>query len=117
MALQVLGLSSKRTLDPRRPLNEVGLDSLMAVELRNALAASTGEPLPAALLFDYPSVESLTDCLATRVLNVSTAELRDARRGTTSADESLVELQRMSEAEAESLLIAELERGKTSTDT
>jgi acyl transferase domain-containing protein/D-arabinose 1-dehydrogenase-like Zn-dependent alcohol dehydrogenase/acyl carrier protein len=54
-------------LDPRRPLNDYGLDSLMAVELRNALAAAVGERLPASLLFDYPSLEALSGFLAERL--------------------------------------------------
>ncbi len=54
-------------LDSRRPLNDYGLDSLMAVELRNALAAAVGERLPASLLFDYPNLEVLSGFLAERL--------------------------------------------------
>jgi hypothetical protein len=32
----------------------------MAVELRNALAAQIGRPLPATLLFSYPTLDELT---------------------------------------------------------
>jgi hypothetical protein len=41
----------------------VGLDSLMAVELRNVLTRSLGKSLPATLLFDYPSLDALTGFL------------------------------------------------------
>ena len=64
-ALHVLGRDPDTVLDPRRPLKEVGLDSLTAVELRNTLAQSLGQRLPATLLFDYPSLETLAGHLAT----------------------------------------------------
>lgn len=54
-------------LDPHRPLNDYGLDSLMAVELRNALAKAVGERLPASLLFDYPNLETLSRFIAERL--------------------------------------------------
>ena len=61
---RVLGLDSSVAIDARRPLNELGLDSLMAIELRNALGMTAGRPLRATLLFDFPTLESLTDYLA-----------------------------------------------------
>ena len=45
-ASRALGATGGRSLDPRRPLHELGLDSLMSVELRNALADFTW-PFPA----------------------------------------------------------------------
>jgi amino acid adenylation domain-containing protein len=63
-AMRVLGLDDPRAIDADRPLAELGLDSLTAVELRNALATATGRVLPATLLFDYPTVASLADYLA-----------------------------------------------------
>ena len=56
----VLGLVSPSQLDIDRPLQEIGLDSLMAVEIRNRLAAATGTKLPATLLFNYPTVSAIS---------------------------------------------------------
>ncbi|NGM19909.1 SDR family NAD(P)-dependent oxidoreductase [Roseomonas stagni] len=55
---RILGLGDT-PLDRARPLAELGLDSLMAVELRNTLSAAIGRPLRASLVFDHPSAEAL----------------------------------------------------------
>jgi len=57
-------LSQPGTIDPRRPLHELGLDSLAALELRNRLGRLVGAVLNASLLFDYPTVDALTEHLA-----------------------------------------------------
>ncbi len=69
---RVLRLDPVQGVNPKRPLNEMGLDSLMAVELRNLLGAGLGlsSSLPATLVFDYPTVEALVDFLGSDVLKL-----------------------------------------------
>ncbi len=56
---KTLGISASDTISLSQPLSELGLDSLLAVELRNALGTMIGSALSATLIFDYPSIESL----------------------------------------------------------
>ena len=60
LAGKVLGLDNATVFDPQRPLQEYGLDSLMAVELRNGIGAMLARTLPATLLFKYPTLHALT---------------------------------------------------------
>jgi acyl transferase domain-containing protein len=66
--LLVLGMDSESVLNPCKPLGELGLDSLLAVELRNALSHGAGVSLPATLLFDYPTLEAVTGYLLAEVI-------------------------------------------------
>jgi acyl carrier protein len=66
-------LAIRGAIEPRRPLNELGLDSLAALELRNRLGRLAGAVLPASLLFDYPTVASLVDYLARTHFGLSVA--------------------------------------------
>jgi acyl transferase domain-containing protein/NADPH:quinone reductase-like Zn-dependent oxidoreductase/SAM-dependent methyltransferase/aryl carrier-like protein len=65
---RILGLDDPAALDARHPLAEMGVDSLMAVELRNALRRSVGKSLAPTLLYQHPTLEALTDYLLTDVL-------------------------------------------------
>ncbi|PTL78226.1 type I polyketide synthase [Vitiosangium sp. GDMCC 1.1324] len=56
----ILGLQSGQALEAERGFHEMGLDSIMAVEVKVRLEKSLGLSLPATLAFNFPSVRALT---------------------------------------------------------
>lgn len=92
---------------PRQRLFDLGVDSLIALELKNRLQNLLGLALSTTLLFDYPTIEALAGYLL-EVLSPSLAAAEPARG--TPAMRAGGAVEDLSEAEAESLLLAQLEQ-------
>jgi acyl transferase domain-containing protein/SAM-dependent methyltransferase/acyl carrier protein/NADP-dependent 3-hydroxy acid dehydrogenase YdfG len=60
----VLGLKPGHIPDPRQPLFEMGIDSFMALELKRRLENAIGAELPSTLVFNYPTIEAISDFVA-----------------------------------------------------
>ncbi|MEV4007102.1 acyltransferase domain-containing protein [Actinomadura sp. NPDC049753] len=60
---QVLGTGAEA--GPDVPFRELGVDSRMAVVIRDRLSAALGRDLPGSLLFDHPTAAELADALRT----------------------------------------------------
>jgi len=94
-------------------LHGKGLDSLMAVEMRNDLGASVGHTLPSTLLYDYPTPAAVADYLLTGVLKLESPPRESERESEEKAlgkppAAATRQLEALSEEELESLLDSKL---------
>ena len=113
LVTRVLGLSASR-LDIHQPLSNLGLDSLMAVEVKNRIAVDLGVNVPMVTFLSGPSVEqaaaqllplltSETTSLGVMLASATTHHLDEETNG--GADAHLLEnLDQLSDDEVNSLL-------------
>lgn len=106
-AAHVLGQPNPEALPAARPLGEMGMDSLMAVDLRNVLNRTLGLSLPATLLFDFPTLDALTDYLLGTLLGAG-AEVESVKVASNGHHEDEIDVAALTDDEAEALLLLEL---------
>ncbi|WP_139333457.1 type I polyketide synthase, partial [Mycobacterium sp. SP-6446] len=66
----VLGNTTAEAIDPDKAFQELGFDSLTAVEMRNRLKTATGLALSPTLIFDYPTPNGLAGYIRTELAGV-----------------------------------------------
>lgn len=112
--IKVLRRDASKGLDHNRRLMDVGIDSLMAVELRNLLGAGLEleRALPATLIFDYPTIEAVAKYIAKEALGFgkwageSSEELEKDSEKTRAAASRIEEF---SEEEVEKMVLDKLD--------
>jgi acyl transferase domain-containing protein/NAD(P)-dependent dehydrogenase (short-subunit alcohol dehydrogenase family)/acyl carrier protein len=106
----VLGLSGAPEVDPNRGLFDMGMDSLMAVELRARLQKRAGRALPSTLTFNYPTAAALSQFLEQLLLIVPAKPPETAYSAATPVPyvRSEVDTEDLSEDELEQLLAERL---------
>ncbi|MBF0099467.1 MAG: acyltransferase domain-containing protein [Desulfobacterales bacterium] len=109
----------------RERLFDLGLDSVMALELKNLLQKELQIVLSATLLFDYPTIESLLDYLLDEILIKKLPKIQeiqnpqspnidvDSKHG---LNPTQVSIDTLSEDEAEDLLLAQLDKLENRTE-
>jgi len=86
---RVLGLGAASAAPVHRPFSELGLDSLLAIELRNTLGQRLGKTLSATLAFDHPTVDALARWLLDEVLATPDPAPTPVQIPTEAADEPI----------------------------
>ncbi len=99
----ILGIKDLNKIDFNLGFSELGLDSLGSVELRNKLQSGYALKLSQTVIFDYSNINSLADYLLTVIWeNELIKENIDFK------DNILTQVETMTDAEAEALLLEEL---------
>jgi len=116
--MKTLGRDDSKPIPRDRRLMDMGVDSLMAVEFRNRLKKGLGleEDLPATLIFDFPTIETIASYLFEQVLVLDSgnpnSDMTDDIPDDIEASPSLSDnqIEDISEEEMERLLIEKLDR-------
>lgn len=112
----VLGISTIDRIDSEAGFTDLGIDSLTAVELRNRLQTSLQQPLPATLIYDYPTLATLTRYLMDRLIPLSKNPTPQAPNASSPVHAENISLEvdssldNLSESELEFLLLEELDK-------
>ena len=104
-AAELLGLDAD-DVEEDRPLSELGIDSVTAVELVERVGASLGRSIPGTLLFDYPTLEAISGFVIDELLGTDLDAPPETPR--VAAPRTGGDVAAMSEEEAAAALLAEL---------
>src|SRR5690606_11945085 len=107
--LKVTRSDASRVIGRRDRLMDLGVDSLMAVELRTVLSSGLGleQALPATLIFDYPSIEAIAAYLQ-QVLFASLPEPEAVPEVQAPAGSTPIDIADLTDEEVEAMLLQKL---------
>lgn len=110
----LLRLDGPRKVDRRGRLMDLGLDSLLAVELRGRLRGGLdlSDTLPATLVFDYPTVEAIVGLLERMLVPAEARVVKEHATAPANGGEPALDdeaLNALSDAEVEARLEARLQ--------
>jgi myxalamid-type polyketide synthase MxaC len=110
VAGKVLGLDPSE-IDARQGLRDIGLDSLMALELRNRLQRSIDRPLRSTLAFDFPTIDTIARHLADDILQLAENNVQTGPPPSADAADLLMQIEQLSDDEVERLFASKATLG------
>jgi aryl carrier-like protein len=120
----VLGISATELAGTQQPLNELGLDSLMAVELKNRIETRVGVALPISTFIEGPNIEARARLITERLSIAPQPDGAGQGRGDAQVDSGapaaglpadVMDVSRLSDDEVDNMLSTLLaERGSNS---
>ena len=108
---KVIGANENEPIELRKPLFDLGLDSLTAVELKNRLETNFLCSLSTTLLFDYPTLEALSGHLKTKMSDLFTTDEPQAVNPAAAVSTPVIdEFDDLSQDDLEMLLASKLKK-------
>ena len=109
--VKVLGLDPSRPPEPQVGFFEMGMDSLMAIDLKNLLQTSLGQNIRSTLTFEYPNIEALAEYLLSEVLSLNSLSKDNGKsqKDTEKREQVLAQIKELSQEELAALIDKELE--------
>ena len=107
--LSVMRLEADARVDQTKGFFEMGMDSLMAVELAQRLEVRLGRKILTDSVFNHPTVEALSDYILRDILDLEFTDKPTSKALQPDMDAEailLAKIEKLSEAEAEALLRA-----------
>lgn len=92
---RVMGL--ERLPDPRRRLFDMGMDSLMALDIKKRLQEQLAADIPVTAVFNYPTIDALAEYLAGDVLQLQLQDDESPASTIPAADDAADPLARIKE--------------------
>ena len=107
--VKVLQFDSSYRPNPRSGFFDMGMDSLMSVELKNQLEKIVGSSLPSALTFEYSTIEALAQYLLEKVISLEVVETVEETPEVEPVEDFVDDILQLSEAELSDMVDKELE--------
>ena len=109
---KILGIKDDSVIKYNKPLSELGIDSLLGLEIKKSIDSAIGIKLPATLVFNYPTIDKISEFLLSDVLNekVSSESMNNLEKEISEdeSDKMIDNINELSDAEAEKLLLDKL---------